>query len=97
MRVRSAWNQPRDIHSERTAGTLVIATLLANHLMNKPKTERYNKLTEAIHQRLHDYRDAVNELDPARPLKSVTFRVLPVEAGGRRREIRFSVRHASSK
>lgn len=61
------------------------------------KTERYNKLTEKIHQDLHAYRDAVNKLDPARPLKSVTFRVMPVEAGGLRREIRFSVRHSATK
>lgn len=61
------------------------------------KTERYNKLTEKIHQDLHAYRDAINKLDPARPLKSVTFRVLPVEAGVRRREIHFRVRHSTAK
>lgn len=62
-----------------------------------PKTKRYNELTEKLHQELHAYRDAVNKLAPSRPLKSVTFRVLPVEAGGLRREIRFSVRHSCSK
>lgn len=62
-----------------------------------PTTKRYNVLTLKIRDQLHAYRDAVNQLDPARPLKSVTFRVLPVEAGGRRREIRFSVRHSTKK
>lgn len=62
-----------------------------------PKTKRYNVLTLKIRDQLHAYRDAVNKLDPARPLKSVTFRVTPVEAGGRRREIRFSVRHSTAR